>query len=94
MNRLDLSQVLHLANGEAIHGKVTAAGGRVASLLESKKDDAVILDELYLATLSRMPTAGERQTAEKFIATVPSRKEAMEDLLWTLLNCSEFVMNH
>jgi hypothetical protein len=94
MNRLDLSQVLHLANGEAIHGKVTAAGGRVATLLESHRDDAAVIEELYLATLSRMPTSAERQTAGKFIASVPSRKEAVEDLLWTLLNCSEFVMNH
>ena len=94
MNRLDLSQVLHLANGEAIHGKVTAAGGRVAKLLEGKATDAAVIEELYLATLSRMPSAGERETASKFLASVPSRKEAAEDLLWTLLNCSEFVMNH
>ena len=94
MNRLDLSQVLHLANGEAIHGKVTAAGGRVAKLMESKADDAAVIDELYLATLSRRPTAAERETAATFLTSVPTRKEAVEDLLWTLLNCSEFVMNH
>lgn len=94
MNRLDLSQVLHLANGEAIHGKVTAAGGRVAKLLETKSDDAKVVEELYLATLSRMPSDGERKAAGKYIASVPSRKEAVEDLLWALLNCSEFVMNH
>jgi hypothetical protein len=94
MNRLDLSQVLHLANGEAIHSKVTAAGGRVAKLLESNSDDAAVIEELYLATLSRKPKEQERQTAARFIASVPSRKEAIEDLLWTLLNCPEFVMNH
>ncbi|HZL90759.1 MAG TPA: DUF1549 domain-containing protein [Pirellulaceae bacterium] len=94
MSRLDLSQVLHLANGEAIHGKVTAAGGRVARLLEAKSDDATVIEQFYLATLSRMPTMGERDIAGRFIASAPSRKEAVEDLLWTLLNCSEFVMNH
>ena len=94
MNRLDLSQVLHLANGEAIHGKVTAAGGRVAKLLASQADNAAIIDELYLATLSRLPTGAEREAAGKYIESVASRKEAIEDLLWTLLNCSEFVMNH
>ena len=94
MNRLDLSQVLHLANGEAIHGKVTAAKGRVAKLLESQPDDAAVIEELYLAALSRMPTADERETSAKFLASVPVRKEAVEDLLWALLNCPEFVMNH
>src|SRR5262249_45255292 len=52
-SRPDLGQVLRLANGESIHEKVTAAQGRVARLLAVKKSDAEVVEELYLATLSR-----------------------------------------
>ena len=94
MNRLDLSQVLHLANGEALHAKITDPNGRVAKLLATGLKDAQIVEELYLATLSRMPTRREREVAGKHLAAANDRKEGVEDLLWALFNCSEFVMNH
>ena len=40
----------------------------------------------------RPPTSGRRQP--KLIAIAPSRKEGLEDLLWTLCNCKEFLFNH
>jgi hypothetical protein len=90
----DLAQALHLANSPAIHQKVTAETGRVARLLKAGRPDAAIIEELYLATLSRLPTAAEHQTITDLLADSPSKKEGFEDLLWTLLNCSEFVFNH
>lgn len=89
----DLAQVLHLANGEKLHLKVTAAKGRVARLLAEKKSDEAIVEELYLATLCRRPTRDEADKVKKLLATVP-RKDGLEDLLWTLLNLSEFTSNH
>jgi hypothetical protein len=94
MSKLDLAQVLHLANGEKLQTKLSHASGRVTQLVKSGKADREALDELYLATLSRLPDDSERETAAKYLAGVPSRQEGLEDLLWTLLNCSEFVMNH
>lgn len=92
-NRPDLRQALHLTNGEAIHAKVTAKGARVGQLLATRKDPAIV-EEMYLATLSRMPTDTERESVRRLIAAAPSRKEGFEDLLWTLLNCAEFSFNH
>jgi hypothetical protein len=77
-----------------MHQKVTHVQGRVARLLEAKHTDAVILEELYLATLTRLPTAEERTTIQQLLTSAPSRREGLEDLLWTLLNCSEFICNH
>lgn len=94
MNRLDLSQVLHLANGDALQAKLASPTGRLAKLLAASATDEAIIDELYLATLSRRPTAAEQATAGEFLKSLPVRKEAAEDLLWTLLNSPEFVMNH
>lgn len=94
MNRLDLSQVLHLANGDALQAKLASPAGRLARLLAAGATDEAAIEELYLATLSRRPTAAEQATAGEFLKSLPVKKEALEDLLWTLLNSPEFVMNH
>lgn len=94
MSSLDLTQVLHLANSDKLQAKIGATTGRVASLLKSGLSDREILEELYLATLTRLPTADERDTATEYLAAVPARQEGLEDLLWALLNCPEFIMNH
>jgi hypothetical protein len=93
-NAPDLSQVLHLANSEEVHNKVSNPKGRVAKLMEAKKTDDEILEELYLATLSRLPTMEDRKVLHKFRALYPSRQQYFEDVLWTLLNSSEFISNH
>jgi hypothetical protein len=90
----DLTQALHLVNSPAIHQKVVAETGRVARLLKASRPDADLIEELYLSTLARLPTPAERQTITELLAEAPSKKEGFEDLLWTLLNSSEFVFNH
>jgi hypothetical protein len=86
----DLRQTLHLANSEALHQKIGHASGRIAKLLAAKRSDDEIIEELYLVALARLPGAAEKQTAQKFLAETPPKKEVFEDLLWTLVNCAEF----
>jgi hypothetical protein len=90
----NLAQVLHLMNGEWLHGKVTDPSGRLPALLKAGKTDREIIHELYRTAFGRSPTAAEQQTAAKLIAGAPTRKEGLEDLLWTLCNCKEFLFNH
>ncbi|MCX7421047.1 MAG: DUF1549 and DUF1553 domain-containing protein [Planctomycetia bacterium] len=90
----DLNQSLHLANGEAIHQKVTAKDGRLSKLLAAQTSNADLISELYLATLSRLPTEQELAAATKHVTAATNRPEAYEDLLWTLLNFSEFSYQH
>jgi hypothetical protein len=52
------------------------------------------VEELYLATLSRYPTDGERAEAIKYRADCETRDEWMEDVLWSLLNVREFIFQH
>jgi hypothetical protein len=93
-NQPGLSQILHLINGETLQRKVTDPRGRVATLLASKKTDTEIIEELFLAALARPPRVSEQEKVRKLLAAAPSRKEGFEDLLWTLLNMTEFVCNH
>ncbi len=90
----DLSQALHLVNSTTLHQKIISDNGRLAKLLKSNKPEPEVLEELYLATLSRRPHADELAAINELLREAPSRAEGLQDLLWTLLNSSEFVFNH
>ncbi len=94
VSRVDLRQALRLANGEELQQKLSHPDGRVARLLAESADDAAVIEELYLATLTRLPRPDEAALAAEYIAAAPSRQEGCEDLLWSLLNLPEFVFNH
>ncbi|HTD64928.1 MAG TPA: DUF1549 domain-containing protein, partial [Candidatus Limnocylindria bacterium] len=54
----NLSQALHLLNGDSTQGKI-ANGGVVKKLLAAHKEPAKVIEELYLRCLSRAPTEKE-----------------------------------
>jgi hypothetical protein len=54
----NLSQALHLVNGDTISQKV-AQSRLITTLLGQKKSPAEIIEELYVRALSRKPTADE-----------------------------------
>ncbi len=90
-----VSQVLHLLNSPALHAKLSHEGGTVARLVRQKADDGELADELYLTFYSRPPTPRERAAAVEYLRSAPgARRQAAEDLAWSLLNSLEFVFNH
>jgi hypothetical protein len=90
-----ISQALHLMNSAAIQTKLSHEGGEIARLAASQPDDARLVEELYLACFSRFPTAQEKATAVRHLgARSGRRREAAEDLAWSMLNSLEFVFNH
>ena len=90
----NLAQVLHIANGDLLQGKISNKNGRVANLLANKKTDDEIIANLYLATFSRPPTDDELTSCKQVIADAPNQKEGVEDVLWALCNSREFLFNH
>jgi hypothetical protein len=89
-----MPQLLHLLNGESVVQKVRSGDGRLSKLLKEKKTDAEIIDELFLATLSRLPTPANLAAVRKALAEADSRDEALRDVFWALLNSKEFAFNH
>lgn len=85
-----LPQALNLVNGKTISDAVADSKGRVAKLILSGKSDAAIVDELYLAALSRLPTVEERQRGVAYLSN-PARGSRVQDLLWALLNSKAFL---
>jgi hypothetical protein len=68
--------------------------GRLKTLLAEKETDEELIEELFLATLSRFPDAGEKQTALAHVHRVADRRKAFVDVLWALINTREFILNH
>jgi hypothetical protein len=88
-------QALHLMNSNKLQSKIASSEGRAKKLGDSKLSEKEIVSDLYLAAYSRSPTEEEMALAlEAFSGKETSRKSAIEDLMWALLNSAEFVFNH
>jgi hypothetical protein len=87
-----LPQLLHMQNGDSVVRKIGSGEGRLAALLKDQ-DDARVVEEFFLATLSRRPRKPELAAFAKVLAA-GDRAEAYRDLFWALLNSKEFVFNH
>lgn len=68
--------------------------GRLAQLLGSNRKDDELLEDLFLATLTRLPRENEKQAFLSHLAAKGNRKAALTDTLWALINTREFVLNH
>jgi hypothetical protein len=92
-------QVLHLSNGATLNEKLHTAGNRLDKLLKLRREgmssDALI-DEIYLACLSRFPTEVERKQLVTLLPApgVHAEAEIVEDVFWGLLSSREFLFNH
>lgn len=90
-----LGQVLLLANSDEIENKIADGNGRVAGLVKAKKTDLECIEDLYLAALGRLPRAAEISKTTNYLTQFNGdRQQALEDILWTLLNSKEFMFNH
>ncbi len=87
----NLAQALHTLNGDIVAAKISAANGRIARLLAAKKSHEEIVNELYLATLSRRPNSHEQAVWRQQLAEAPHAKAFYEDLLWSLINSKHFL---
>ncbi|MEX0936756.1 MAG: DUF1549 domain-containing protein [Pirellulales bacterium] len=89
-------QVLHISNGDTINQKLHAEKNRLEQLLGADVSGEQIIEEAYLAALSRYPTDTER---EQLLALMRQddgveRRVLVEDLFWSVLSSKEFLFNH
>lgn len=87
-----LPQLLHLSNDENLITNIRSQEGRLAKLLDNPDSDAVVA-EVFLATVSRLPSDAERKAVRDAV-TAENRHEVFADLFWALLNSKEFAFNH
>ncbi|MES2789657.1 MAG: DUF1549 domain-containing protein [Planctomycetota bacterium] len=85
-------QALFFMNSPILQALTRGAGQtRLARILKDFPDDQDALTEMYLLVLSRQPSEKELKICKKFLGEAPNRQEAYEDLMWSLLNSSEFL---
>jgi hypothetical protein len=87
-------QVLSLANHPRVWQKIAEPSGRVAEIIKQKSEPRERIEELYLATLSRLPDESEMQTCLRHLAEAESPEKGLQSVLWGLLNTREFVLQH
>jgi hypothetical protein len=88
-----VTQTLHSLNGPEIQAKLAGADGKVTQWMDSGLSDSAILDEMFLSTLSRYPSAKEKDQLTR-VGSAKSKREVWEDLLWAMLSSKEFQFNH
>jgi hypothetical protein len=85
-------QPIMMMRSSVVNDRVLAAkDSRVERLLDSYKEDGKVVDELFMATLSREPSPAERELALKEMQK--DRVQGAQNLQWALLNLAEFLYN-
>jgi len=95
----NLSQALHLLNGNTVQKKL-GQSPVIAKLLKDGKSPDEVVEELYLRCFSRKPTEEEMAEVRKMYPSEDDKKrtedtkKVLDDVFWALLNSQEFMFNH
>jgi hypothetical protein len=87
-------QAMMMMGSPIVTRRVAAEGStRLGKLLKAGKTDEEIVEELFLASLSRLPGSEEVQVAKRVVSE-KGREWALATVEWSLLNSPEFLLNH
>jgi hypothetical protein len=96
--RAGIPQALMLLNGKLVDDATDLRRSDILVSLEAPFfTDQERVETLFLATLSRVPSPEMREKFESYVAshtTAETKRKALGDVLWALLNSAEFSMNH
>lgn len=79
-NTMMLGPVLALVNGPVVGDAVKDPNGRLAQFALANKDDAKVVEEIYLSVLNRFPTPAESANGVKAIAAAGPDHKRLVDL--------------
>jgi hypothetical protein len=85
-----------MLGGDFLQAKLTDPQGAVAKLAASPLSDREVIEELFLRTLCRRPSAKETETLLAYLAKPEklTRQQKCEDLMYALVNHTEFIFQH
>jgi hypothetical protein len=94
-----IPQALMMMNGELMQQAISCKPGSfLGDLLEQaghqRSPQIFMVDSIYLAALSRHPSAKEITQARQYLEANPDSLQVLQDLFWALLNSNEFVLVH
>jgi hypothetical protein len=85
-----IPQVLRLMNSAQMNDTSAVIG----KLMKAEGSPDKIVEALYLRILSRLPTPAERQRMTAYVKSEQDPAKDYSDIMWVLLNSSEFMFNH
>jgi hypothetical protein len=88
--QVGIPQALRLMNSVQMNRTDSA----ITAATRHGRQPAQVVEQLYLMTVSRPPTVQELQRMEAFVSKNGDNLRTYGDVLWALLNSSEFVTNH
>ncbi|MEZ6141287.1 MAG: DUF1549 and DUF1553 domain-containing protein [Zavarzinella sp.] len=90
-----LTEHLFLNNGGHLQ-QLSSSGSTFARVKSASLDNAAKTEELYLSILSRFPTENEKKLIIEFLDKNQKVKidSLIIDIMWALMNTSEFRFNH
>jgi hypothetical protein len=96
VNQPSLLQAIFMQNDPLINDRL-AESGWLADLQQQASTDQfpareLLVREAWLRTLSREPTPAEIARAEAHLQSADSTIDGLRDLLWALLNTSEYIL--
>lgn len=86
-----MSQAFQLVSGLLVEEMITAKENQLSKFEEQKLSNQQMVEELYWAGLSRAPTETERTRLTQYIAGAENKRDALEDILWGIVNSKEFI---
>ena len=91
----NVTQALHIANGDTLNAKLHDASSVVGKIAASKMPVEQWLEDAYLAALGRLPSAAEKAAVSRALADAKDdQRPVMEDVFWALMSNREFIFNH
>jgi hypothetical protein len=95
-----IPQALMMMNGELMQEALSGKPGSfLAEVCEhaghlGRSPETYMVDSIYLAALSRHPSAKELNQAREYLHNFPDSLQVLQDLFWALLNSNEFILIH
>lgn len=88
-------QVLHLSNGDTLNQKLADPAGTIFQLIDSGASDEQVIERLFMMALSRPASDGEKKQLLSVMTEYgDQRRQAIEDVFWSVLTSTEFAFNH
>ncbi|MGB4707767.1 MAG: DUF1549 and DUF1553 domain-containing protein [Fuerstiella sp.] len=91
-NETTLAQTFEMVSGELISQLLATSGNRIDQCLATDQSDTDTINQLFWAALSRSPNAQEIDALVKHVNQQEDKRDAFEDIVWTLLNSNEFLL--
>ena len=85
-------EAFQLISGELLNQMLGESDNRLGRLLKEGKSNRAILEEFYLAALSRLPAPAEARELLAQVEARADRRAAWEDVVWGLLNSKSFLL--